>query len=217
MQWLYQPLNLSLQIGVLTVLLHIVFGIGIAYYLSGRKTFLKSIIDILVTIPIVFPPIAIGFFLLLLLGKNGLIGSFFSNYDIEIIFSFTGILIASFIAGLPLVVKPIQSALDEQSKLYREASYTLGKNELETLLFVIFPNIKKVILASLFLGFGRSLGEVGITLMLGGNIIGKTDTISLAIYNYSFGGEIEKAILLSVLLAVISIAIFLTLKKLAYV
>ncbi|MDY0326816.1 MAG: molybdate ABC transporter permease subunit [Arcobacteraceae bacterium] len=217
MQWLYQPLNLSLQIGVLTVLLHIVFGIGIAYYLSGKKTFLKSIIDIIVTIPIVFPPIAIGFFLLLLLGKNGLIGSFFSNYDIEIIFSFTGILIASFIAGLPLVVKPIQSALDEQSKLYREASYTLGKNELETLLFVIFPNIKKVILASLFLGFGRSLGEVGITLMLGGNIIGKTDTISLAIYNYSFGGEIEKAILLSVLLAVISIAIFLTLKKLAYV
>ncbi len=216
MQWLYQPLNLSLQIGVLTVLLHIVFGIGIAYYLSGRKTFLKSIIDILVTIPIVFPPIAIGFFLLLLLGKNGLIGSFFSNYDIEIIFSFTGILIASFIAGLPLVVKPIQSALDEQSKLYREASYTLGKNELETLLFVIFPNIKKVILASLFLGFGRSLGEVGITLMLGGNIIGKTDTISLAIYNYSFGGEIEKAILLSMILGILSICIFLGLKKLAY-
>jgi molybdate transport system permease protein len=216
MQWLYQPLNLSLQIGILTVLLHIVFGIGIAYYLSGRKTFLKSIIDILVTIPIVFPPIAIGFFLLLLLGKNGLIGSFFSNYDIEIIFSFTGILIASFIAGLPLVVKPIQSALDEQSKLYREASYTLGKNELETLLFVIFPNIKKVILASLFLGFGRSLGEVGITLMLGGNIIGKTDTISLAIYNYSFGGEIEKAILLSMILGILSICIFLGLKKLAY-
>jgi molybdate transport system permease protein len=216
MQWLYQPLNLSLQIGILTVLLHIVFGIGIAYYLSGKKTFLKSIIDIIVTIPIVFPPIAIGFFLLLLLGKNGLIGSFFSNYDIEIIFSFTGILIASFIAGLPLVVKPIQSALDEQSKLYREASYTLGKNELETLLFVIFPNIKKVILASLFLGFGRSLGEVGITLMLGGNIIGKTDTISLAIYNYSFGGEIEKAILLSMILGILSICIFLGLKKLAY-
>jgi molybdate transport system permease protein len=216
MQWLYQPLNLSLQIGILTVALHIVFGIGIAYYLSGKKTFLKSIIDIIVTIPIVFPPIAIGFFLLLLLGKNGLIGSFFSNYDIEIIFSFTGILIASFIAGLPLVVKPIQSALDEQSKLYREASYTLGKNELETLLFVIFPNIKKVILASLFLGFGRSLGEVGITLMLGGNIIGKTDTISLAIYNYSFGGEIEKAILLSMILGILSICIFLGLKKLAY-
>ena len=216
MEWLYQPSLLSLKVSVATIILHLFLGIGIAYYLSGRKTFIKSIVDIFVTIPIVFPPIALGFFLLLLFGKNGIIGQLFARFDIEIIFSMMGVLIASFVAGLPLVVKPIQAAIDEQSKRYAEASYTLGKSKLYTLIFVLLPNIKKVILVSVFLGFGRSLGEVGITLMLGGNIIGKTDTISLAIYNYSFSGEIDKAIVLSLLLGVISIGLFLGLRKFAY-
>ncbi|MCD6653975.1 MAG: molybdate ABC transporter permease subunit [Sulfurovum sp.] len=216
MEWLYQPSILSLKVSVATIVLHLFLGIGIAYYLSGRKTFIKSIVDILVTIPIVFPPIALGFFLLLLFGKNGIIGQLFARFDIEIIFSMTGVLIASFVAGLPLVVKPVQAAIDEQSKRYAEASYTLGKSKFHTLIFVLLPNIKKVILVSVFLGFGRSLGEVGITLMLGGNIIGKTDTISLAIYNYSFGGEIDKAIVLSLILGAVSIGLFLALRKLAY-
>lgn len=216
MEWLYSPSLLSLKIGAMTVVLHLLLGVGIAYYLSGQKTFIKSVVDILVTIPIVFPPIALGFFLLLLFGKNGVIGQLFARFDIEIIFSVTGVLIASFVAGLPLVVKPIQAAIDEQSKRYAEASYTLGKSKLYTLVFVLLPNIKKVILVSMFLGFGRSLGEVGITLMLGGNIIGKTDTVSLAIYNYAFSGDMDKAIILSLLLGVISIGLFFGLKKFAY-
>ena len=216
MEWLYQPSILSLKIGVATVLLHLLLGIGIAYYLSGKKTLAKSVIDIAVTLPIVFPPIALGFFLLLLLGKNGVIGEALRSVGIEIIFSTGGVLLASFLAGLPLVVKPIQSAIEEQSKMYAEASYTLCKSSLETLLFVILPNIKKVILASLFLGFGRSLGEVGITLMLGGNIVGKTDTLSLAIYNNAFGGDMERAIVLSIVLGIASLLIFMFLKRLAY-
>ncbi|NLO16806.1 MAG: ABC transporter permease subunit [Arcobacter butzleri] len=216
MQWLYQPSLLSLQTGVLTMFLHLVFGIAIAYYLSGKRTLLKSIVDIVVTIPIVFPPIALGLFLLLIFGKNGFFGGALSSFGIEVIFTTTGVFIASFIAGLPLVVKPIQSAIDEQSKIYAQASYTLGKGKIYTLIYVILPNIKKVILASLFLGFGRSLGEVGITLMLGGNIIGKTDTISLAIYNYSFGGELDKAIILSLILALVSTGLFFVLRRIAY-
>ena len=207
---------LTAQIGFATIMSHLVCGIMLAYYLSGKRTFFKSIVDIFVTIPIVFPPIALGFVLLLLLGKNGLIGSILHNVGVEIVFTTTGVFIASFIAGLPLVVKPIQSAIEEQSKLFAEASYTLGKNTLQTLLYVILPNIKKVILASLFLGFGRSLGEVGITLMLGGDIIGKTDTISLAIYNYAFSGEFDKAIILCIILSIVSLTLFFGLKRLAY-
>ncbi len=214
--WIVSPLVLSLKIGFFTIFLHLIFGIALAYYLSGKKTFFKNIVDIFVTIPIVFPPIAIGLFLLLLFGKNGAIGSFLGMFDIEIIFTQTGVLIASFIAGLPLVVKPIQSGIEEQSKQFAEASYILGKSKLETLFYVILPNIKKIILTALFLGFGRSLGEVGITLMIGGNIIGKTDTISLSIYNYAFSGEIEKAIILSIILAIFSIGLFLYLKRISY-
>jgi molybdate transport system permease protein len=214
--WIVNPLVLSLKIGFFTFILHLIFGIALAYYLSGKKTFCKHIVDIFVTIPIVFPPIAIGLFLLLLFGKNGVIGSFLGMFDIEILFTQTGVLIASFIAGLPLVVKPIQSGIEEQSKQFAEASYILGKSKLETLFYVILPNIKKIILTALFLGFGRSLGEVGITLMIGGNIIGKTDTISLSIYNYAFSGEIEKAIILSLILAIFSIGLFLYLKRISY-
>lgn len=215
-EWISEPLILSAKIGILTTLSYLTFGLLLAYYLSGKKNLIKTALDILITLPIVFPPIALGLVLLLLLGKNGLIGSFLKSYDIEIIFTFTGVFIASFIAGLPLVVKPIQSAIDEQSKQFAEASFVLGKGRFYTLVFVILPNIKKVILASIFLGFGRSLGEVGITLMLGGNIVGKTDTISLAIYNYAFGGEFDKAIFLSALLGLISILLFIFLKKLSY-
>ncbi|MEY4504686.1 MAG: hypothetical protein RL154_982 [Pseudomonadota bacterium] len=214
--WLSEPLLLSFKIGLATVLSHLIFGVLLAYYLSGKKTLLKNIIDIFVTIPIVFPPIALGFVLLLLFGKNGYIGSVLHEVGVDVVFTVTGVFIASFIAGLPLVVKPIQSAIDEQARQFAEASYTLGKNAIQTLVFVILPNIKKVILASMFLGFGRSLGEVGITLMLGGDIIGKTDTLSLAIYNYAFGGEFDKAILLSIILGIISLILFFSLKKLAY-
>lgn len=215
-EWLVIPSLLSLKVGIATVILHLFLGVALAYYLSGKRTLLKSVMDVIVTIPIVFPPIALGFLLLLLLGKNGALGSVLLEADIDVVFTPLGVLIASFIAGLPLVVKPIQSSIDEQGKLYAEASYTLGKGRLHTLLFVILPNIKKVILASLFLGFGRSLGEVGITLMLGGNIIGKTDTISLAIYNNAFGGEFERAVVLSILLGVVSVVLFLVLRRLAY-
>lgn len=216
MDWLLNPVLLSLHVGAWTVALHLVLGVGLATYLSGEKSFLKGVVDLLVSIPIVFPPIALGLFLLLLLGKNGWLGGALALWGVEVIFSFWGVLIASFVAGLPLVVKPIQSAIDEQSKRYAQASYTLGKGKLETLLRVILPNSKKVILIALFLGFGRSLGEVGITLMLGGNIIGKTDTLSLAIYNHAFGGDLEKAIVLAIFLAFVSTGVFLGLKKLAY-
>ncbi len=191
-------------------------GIALAYYLSGEKGTFKNIIDIFVTIPIVFPPIALGFLLLVLLGKNGIIGESLHSAGIEVIFTEGGVILASFIAGLPFIVKPVHSAIDEQSKIYSEASYVLGKGRFETLFFVILPNIKKVIVAGLFLALGRSIGEVGITLMLGGNVVGKTDTISLAIYNAAFGGDTEIAIVLSILLALFSIIIFIILKKIAY-
>ena len=116
---------------------------------------------------------------------------------------------------MPLIVKPVQSAIESSAVNIREASYTLGKSEWETVIRVILPTIKKSLIAGLILAFGRSLGEVGITLMLGGNIIGRTDTISLAIYNAVFDGEFQVAVLMSVILGGVSFGIFFVLKRLS--
>lgn len=209
---------LSAKVATVTIILHLFFGIGIAYALSRKKFPFKGLLDAVVTLPLVFPPIAAGFLLLLIFGKNGWFGGFIDEYlNIEIVFGFWGILIASFIAGLPLIVKPVQSAIESSAKLYEEASYMLGKSEWQTFFYVILPNIKKSIAAGLTLSFGRSLGEVGMTLMLGGNIIGKTDTLSLAIYNAVLDGEFDRAIALSAAIALISLAIFFILRRMSVI
>ncbi len=209
------PLWLSAKIALAATGLHLVFGVGIGYLLSRERLPLRGLLDALVTLPLVFPPIATGFFLLLLFGRDGWFGAPLGDLGVEVIFSFWGVLLAAFIAGLPLIAKPVQSAVETSAAGYREAAYVLGKSELQTLLRVILPNIRPTIVAGLTLAFGRSMGEVGITLMLGGNIIGRTETVSLAIYNAVFDGEFERAAALSVLLGTISLGLFFFLRRLS--
>jgi molybdate transport system permease protein len=169
----------------------------------------------LVSLPLVFPPIAIGFFLLLLLGRRGPVGApLHTTFGWDLVFSFPGLILAAFIAGLPLVVKPIQSAIEGGARDLIEASYTLGKGRLETLILVVIPAVRRSIVAGLTRGVGRSFGEVGITLMLGGNIIGSTETLSLAIYNRVLDGDFDCAMRLSILLGVMSMTLFVLLRKL---
>lgn len=204
---------LSLNTAAVTLALHLAAGVLAGYFLTGRKTILRSLADTAVTLPLIFPPIATGFLLLLLLGRNGIIGHPLQNAGIEIIFSTTGVYIASFIAGLPLVIKSVQSAIETMDRSLIEASWTLGKSRTQTYIQVVLPHIRYALLTGLILSLGRSFGEVGITLMLGGNISEKTETMSLAIYNAVFEGNFEKAALLSVILAFISLGMFAVLKK----
>jgi molybdate transport system permease protein len=200
-----EPLFLTLRIAVLSLILHFITGITTGYFFLNKNSFGAKVIDVLVTIPLFFPPIAIGFILLLLLGRNSFIGIFFKNiFCIDFIFTFTGLVTASFVAGLPLIVKSIQNAVESFDNNIIEASYSLGKSKLETYFFIIIPNIKNFIASGVLLAFGRSIGEVGITLMLGGNIQGKTDTISLAIYNSVFSAEYAVAAFYSIILGIIS-------------
>lgn len=168
-------------------------------------------IETFVTLPLIFPPIAIGFLLLLLLGKYGWIGSYLNTLGIRFIFEFKGLVIAGFVAALPLMVKPLQSAIELFPKAIKEAAYMSGKSRFHTFVFIILPCIKKSLFAALLIAEARALGEVGITLMLGGNIVGKTDTISLAIYNAVFDGEYALALFLCAILIVVSLAVFIAL------
>ena len=205
LSWLFDPLFLSVKVVLCQGALLIVFGLALAYYLAFSKTKLRAILEMIVTFPLIFPPIATGFLLLYLLGKNGIVGK---ALNLEIIFSFKALVLAAFIASLPLFVKPVASALSSLSRSLSEAAYSLGKDKFQTAIFVLFPCVAKSVAAAFILAISRGLGEVGITLILGGNIIGKTDTISLAIYNAVYDGKSDEALVLSLVLVVLSFILF---------
>lgn len=202
------PLLLSLKtVGVCSALFLFV-GIPAAYHLSKERFRCKWIFDGLVTLPLIFPPVALGFFLLMLLGRDGWLGGWLQILDISVVFEFPGLVIAGFVAGFPLMVKPLQSALEHFPKTIKEASYISGKSELYTLIFVMLPTIKKSLIAALLIASARASGEVGITLVLGGNIIGRTDTMSLALYNAILDGEYSLAWTLSAVLTGFALVLF---------
>lgn len=212
-QDLMDPLILSAKVLLVSGSIQLVLSVSLACWLSRSQGIIHTLVDTAVTLPLVFPPVAMGFALLLLLGRKGPFGMLFGE---SIIFNFPGLIVAAVIAGLPLAVKPIQAALGspEATRLMEVAS-VLGKSETTIFLRVLLPYAKRSIIAGMLLSSGRSLGEVGMTLMLGGNVIGRTNTLSLEIYNAVFNGEFERAAVLSCIIGCVSISIFIFLKKIS--
>lgn len=211
--WLIGPLILSLKVLAVATILNLTFGILISFFLAFSKAKIKFIIEAIVTLPLIFPPMATGFLLLYILGRNGILGRYMG--DFSFIFDFKGLVLAAFISGLPLFVKPLQSALETFPKNLIEAAQACGRSNFNLSLTVVLPNTKNILLTSTFISGARAIGEVGISLLLGGNIIGKTDTISLAIYNAVFDGENEKALILSLVLICLSLSLFFIMKYFA--
>ncbi|CAG8999875.1 MAG: Sulfate transport system permease protein CysW [Candidatus Celerinatantimonas neptuna] len=210
-QHLTFPIILTAKTCIMAVVLLALFGVILGYILARNKNIVTTVVDFIITLPLVFPPIGTGFILLLLLGRNGLLGK--AGLHPDIIFTEKGVYLAAFIAGLPLVVKPVQSAMEQDVFKLADAARTLGKNELQTFFLVIIPSVKRSLSAGLILAAARSLGEVGITLIVGGNLMGRTNTISLEIYNAVMDANFHRASILCVILGVISLAIFVLLRK----
>jgi len=209
-------IRLSVHTTCVVMPLLAVCGVAIGYMLGRWQGRWISLLDFMVTLPLVFPPIATGFLLLMLLGRRSLIGAFLQKtIGLELIFSFWSVILAAFIAGLPLIVKPVQAAIRGDTTRLIEAAYVLGKSPATTFFKVVLPSIRKSIAIGLSLAFARSLGEVGVTLMLGGNISGKTSTISLEIYNAVFTGEYDRAFALVFLLGTVSLLLILLARRLA--
>ena len=203
--WIAHPLLLSVKTLFCSFLLLISIGLAIAYFLAFSKAKFKKIVEILVIFPLIFPPIATGFLLLYIFGKSGFIGS---TLNLDIVFNFSSLVIAAFLVGLPLFVKPVYASFELFPKSLIEAAQILGKNRAQIFLFVILPSSLKTLGSALILALSRGLGEVGITLMLGGNIVGKTDTLGLAIMGAVYDGENERALILSLLLVIFSLILF---------
>lgn len=210
-----QAALLTLQVLGIATALFILVGIPLGAWLGRGESRLGRAVEFLVSLPLVFPPIATGFILLLLLGRHGPLGRVLAGgLGLEVIFSFWSLVLAAFITGLPLMIKPIQAAFREEIQCLVDLALVLGQTRRQVLLRVILPNIRRSVLAGLFLAVLRSLGEVGVSLMLGGNIVGRTNTVSLEIYNAVFSGEYQRAGMLTALLGAISLAAVLILRRL---
>jgi molybdate transport system permease protein len=202
-------LKLSLQVATIAMVIAVIVGLLTAYLLA-RKTFPgKEVLDILLTLPLVLPPTVTGYYLVVLFGRNGILGRYLYVWTgWSIMFTWYAAVLASFVVALPLMVKTSRAALESVDEDLIRASYTLGHSELWTALRVIFPLAKKGIIAGAVLSFARAMGEFGATLMVAGNIPGRTTTMPLAIYSATAGGDRSHADLMVVLFTLIS-ALFL--------
>ncbi|KQN36030.1 molybdenum ABC transporter permease [Pedobacter sp. Leaf41] len=179
-----EPIWLSLRLAAITTILLLFIGVPISYWLSRKQTVLKLIAEALITMPLVLPPSVLGFYLLLAFSPSNAFGEWLqAHLDLQLVFSFKGLVIASIIYSLPFMVSPLKAAFSHLPKSMAEASYMMGKSKAQTFFKVLLPNIKASIFTAVVLTFAHTLGEFGVVLMIGGNIPGQTKVASIAIYD----------------------------------
>lgn len=180
----FEPFYLTFKLAFFTTIILLIIGVPIAYLISYKNFRFNSVLEAVIALPLVLPPSVLGFYLLLMLSKNGFLGSLWEKqFGHQLAFHFEGILIASVIFSLPFMVHPLISGFKSIDKNLIDASYTLGKSKIKTLFKVILPNMKPSILNGLTLTFAHTLGEFGVVLMVGGSIDGETKVVSIAIYD----------------------------------
>lgn len=178
------PLYLTFQLATVTTAILLIIAVPIAYYLAFTRSSWKPVFEALVAMPLVLPPTVLGFYLLVLLGRNSPVGGWlYDTLGLQLVFTFEGLVVASVIYSLPFMVQPLQAGFSALSPSLIEASYTLGKSRWETLIYVILPNSKGAVLAGIVLSFAHTIGEFGVVLMMGGNIPGETRVASIAIFD----------------------------------
>ncbi|MFN8673010.1 MAG: molybdate ABC transporter permease subunit [Candidatus Sericytochromatia bacterium] len=203
-----EPLLLTLKLASITTIILFFISIPISYWLAFSKFKYKYFLEAIINTPLILPPSVLGFYLLLAFSSDGFIGKFLKNtFDINLLFDFKGLIIGSLIFSLPFMVQNIQAGFKNLPSSLREASYSLGKSEFETLIKVLLPNIKPSILSGIVLTFAHTIGEFGVVLMIGGNIEGKTKVISIAIYNEVETLNYTNAHYYSIILLIFSISV----------
>jgi len=182
MNW--DPLILTLQLALVTTLILLVLSVPLAYWLAYTRSRVKPVLESLVSMPLVLPPTVLGFYFLIAFSPGNAFGQWLNEWlGIKLVFSFPGLVLASVIYSLPFMVHPIQSGLASLPESLREAAWVLGKTRLQTLLYVLLPNIKASLLTGVVLAFAHTIGEFGVVLMIGGSIPGSTRVASIAIYD----------------------------------
>ncbi|MCG3161876.1 MAG: Molybdenum transport system permease protein ModB [Acidobacteria bacterium] len=209
---IWSAFKISLLATTLATSVVVVIGTACAFILAKGKFRGREALDALITLPLVLPPTVTGYYLIVLFGRRGLIGSYL--YELTgwtVTFTLWAAVIAASVMALPLMVKSARAAIESVNPQYELASYTLGKGKAETFFRITLPLARRGVLAGVVLSFARALGEFGATLMLAGNIPGKTQTMPLAIYEAVVAGDNRQAQMLALILTAVSLtAIYLT-------
>lgn len=205
-----QPVWLTLQLASVTVMLLMIISLPIAWWLARTRSKLKAPIEAITALPLVLPPTVLGFYMLLLMGGNGPLGQWWTQMTGHpLSFSFAGLVFASCIYSLPFVVQPLQAAFEGLDRLAIEAAWTLGASRMKTFFTVILPQARRGLLTAVVLGFAHTLGEFGVVLMVGGNIPGETQVVSIAIYEQVETMSYDVAHAMSAGLLIFSFAVLL--------
>ncbi|AVK50927.1 molybdenum ABC transporter permease [Clostridium sp. MF28] len=207
----FSPLWISIKTATLSTVITFFLGIMVSYWMSNFKGKSKGIIDGLFTLPLILPPTVVGFFLLLICGKNGPIGKLLDLFNTSLIFSWSATVIAAIVVSFPMMYRTTRSAFEQIDINILSAARTLGLSEFKIFYKIAIPLAMPGIIGGLVLSFARAMGEFGATLMLAGNIPGKTQTMPLAIFFAAEGGDMQKAILWVIIIVTLSLFLILIL------
>ncbi len=216
MEIAWTALFLSLKVAGFATLINLFLGIGLGYLMARRRFFGRELLDSILTLPMVMPPTVLGYYLLVLLGKKSWIGAWlYTQFGINLIFTWQAATIAAAIVALPLVLKPARAAFEGVDSQLEQVARSLGLSEMAIFFRVTLPLAWRGILAGVLLGFARAFGEFGATLMVAGSIVGKTQTLSIAIYEAVQAGDDALANTMVLMASIVCILTLLVAGKLA--
>ncbi len=201
------PLRLSLQVAACATVVTLLVGVPIAYLLARKRFRGKDIISLVLTLPMVLPPTVTGYFLLLVIGNNGLLGRAYSAVtgdELGILFTWYAAVIASFAVSFPLMLVTTRAAMEDVDQELVNASYMLGRSEVQTFARVVVPLSARGIIAGGTLAFARAMGEFGATIMVAGNFPGKTNTMPISIYSQAQYGGYESSLWMVLIFVAVS-------------
>lgn len=203
-------LGITLKLAFISTAILIVLCVPLAWWLAHTQSRAKTVVEAMVTLPLVLPPTVIGFYLLLLLGPRGAIGGFLESIGVgHLAFSFTGLVIGSMVYSLPFAVQPLQNAFTATGTRVLEAAATLRARPIDRFLTISLPLARRGFLTASVLSFAHTLGEFGVIIMIGGNIPGRTQVASVAIYNHVESMNFAAAHNLALVLVVMSFSMLL--------
>ncbi|KQV46545.1 MULTISPECIES: molybdate ABC transporter permease subunit [unclassified Duganella] len=208
-------LGLSLKVALWATLIDLVLGVGFGYLLARGRFPGRDVLDAVLTLPMVMPPTVLGYYLLVLIGRNGPLGHWLQqHFGINLIFTWQGAVIAAAVVAFPLVLKGARSAFEAVDVQMEQAASVLGVPPLAVFLRVSLPLAWRGVLAGTLLAFARSMGEFGATLMVAGSIPGKTQTLSIAVYEAVQAGQDDTANLLVIITSVTCIIVLVAANRL---
>ena len=202
------PLWLTLKVALLATLLSGAAGIGLGWWMSRRRFAGQHVADAFLMLPMVLPPTVLGYYLIVLIGRNGVLGQYLDRwFGINLMFTWQGAVIAASVVSLPLIYKAARAAFEEVDGRFAHAARTLGAGEFEVFWRIALPLAIRGIAAGLMMAFARAMGEFGATLMIAGNLPGKTQTLSIAVYEAVQAGNDAQALWLTLVISLVCMTV----------